>query len=106
MGTHKRLLGIRRGASALGLILLVVLGVGAECQTPKPSDGGTVRDLCQTSCINQRRLSCPGASGKDSPKGVHCEDVCIDQTDKGVDLHSKCITEAVDCKAILACFGQ
>jgi hypothetical protein len=113
MGVRTRLLGLRRRAGYLGLTFFALSALGGTCSnTPPPNpppvisdDAGPAADMCEASCRNQRLLQCKGASGKDTPNGKHCEDVCRSQ-DSTFDLHSECVAKAKDCDALLACFKK
>lgn len=113
MGIRARLLGIRRRSSAYGVSLVVGLAglsLGATCEPPRPGpppqvrdDGGPASDVCEASCRNQRLLQCPGASGKSSPRGRTCEEVCREQN-AAFDLKPDCVARATNCSEIKSCF--
>ena len=99
-------------ADSFVVLFLGLPAIGASCQTAPPPppplpvvvlDGGAVVDACGESCRVQRALQCPGASGKSTPKGVSCEQVCRDQTGM-FGLHPECVAVATTCAAVLACF--
>lgn len=103
-----RLLGIRQRAAAYGLVIAAGLGLSLSCHKPDPvpvAPDATVSDACVSSCANQRRLQCEGASGKSSPRGASCEDVCRDQSST-FNLAPVCVAKAEDCTAVYKCFGQ
>ena len=86
----------------------VIAMMGPNCTPPSSptypivDDGGPPADACEASCRNQRRLQCPFASGKASPAGVSCEQVCRESSADA--MRPDCVATAADCGAVQACF--